>query len=93
MYGFTSSESARAIMSTPEQKAEMVRLHYVEHWRVGTIASQMSVHPDLVKRVLGIGNQNASGVLRAKLVDPYREFIRQILEQYPKLCSTRENFA
>jgi DNA replication protein DnaC len=37
--------------STPEVEAEILRLHYAEHWPVGTIASQLSAHPDQVRRV------------------------------------------
>jgi transposase len=76
-------------MSTLEQEAEMIRLHYAEHWRVGTIATQLSVHPDLVKRVLGLGANREKGIPRAKMVDPYRELIKQTLDTYPKLCATR----
>ena len=35
-------------------EAEIRRLHYAEHWRVGTIASQLGVHPDVARRVLGL---------------------------------------
>ena len=41
--------------TTAEVEAEIVRLHYAEHWRVGTIATQLALHPDVVKRVLGLG--------------------------------------
>jgi hypothetical protein len=39
--------------TTPE--VELVRLHNAEHWRVGMIANQLDVHPDVVRRVLGLG--------------------------------------
>ena len=39
--------------TTAEVEAEVVRLHYAEHWPVGTIATQLDLHPDVVKRVLG----------------------------------------
>jgi IS30 family transposase len=35
-------------MITPEQRAEIRRLYYAEHWRVGTIATQLGVHHDTV---------------------------------------------
>ena len=41
--------------TTPAQDAEILRLHYAEHWPVGTIATQLELHPDLVRRVLGLG--------------------------------------
>jgi site-specific recombinase XerD len=43
--------------STPELEAEIVRLHYAEHWPVGTIATQLETHPDQVRRVLAIPAQ------------------------------------
>ncbi len=76
-------------MSAPELDAEMVRLYYAEHWRVGTIATQLGVHPDVVRRVLGLGAQRLPGPPRPRLVDPYREFIAETLERYPRLRSTR----
>ncbi len=76
-------------MTPLEQEAEMVRLFYAEHWRVGTIASQLGVHTDVVHRVLGLGNSREAGRPRVRLVDPYREFIGVTLQKYPKLLATR----
>ncbi|MGE0187685.1 MAG: IS21 family transposase [Hyphomonadaceae bacterium] len=75
--------------STPELEAEMLRLHYAEHWPVGTIATQLSAHPDQVRRVLGLGDRRATSPIRARLVDPYRPFIDEQLARYPKLRATR----
>lgn len=75
--------------TTPELEAEIVRLHYAEHWRVGTIATQLDRHPDVVRRVLGIGAPRAPSQLRPRLVDPYREFIDDTLRRYPKRRATR----
>jgi len=74
---------------TPELEAEIVRLHYAEHWPVGTIATQLGAHPDQVRRVLGLGEARAPAAPRACLVDPYRPFIDETLAQYPKLRATR----
>ena len=75
--------------STPELEAEIVRLHYAEHWPVGTIATQLDTHPDQVRRVLGLGEPRAPSQLRARVVDPYRPFIDDTLRRYPKLLATR----
>ncbi len=75
--------------STPELEAEIVRLHYAEHWPVGTIATQLEAHPDQVRRVLGLGEARTPSNLRARLVDPYRPFIDETLHRYPKLLATR----
>lgn len=75
--------------TTAEVEAEVVRLHYAEHWRVGTIANQLELHPDVVRRVLGIGVPRTPSQLKARLVDPYREFIDDTLRRYPRLLATR----
>lgn len=75
--------------TTPEVCAEIVRLHYAEHWPVGTIATQLALHPDVVKRVLGLGVPRVASQLAPRLVDPYRELIEDTLRRYPKLLATR----
>lgn len=70
--------------TTAEVEAEVVRLHYAEHWRIGTIATQLALHPDVVKRVLGLGVAKTPSQLKARMIDPYREFIDDTLRRYPK---------
>ena len=72
-----------------ETEAEIRRLHFAEHWPVGTIASQLGVHEDVVKRVLGLLERKKPGPPRARLVDPYVDFIGETLAQYPRLRVTR----
>ncbi len=75
---------------TPQTSAEICRLFFVEHWKVGTIASQLGIHPDTVRLVLGLGDARGStGMLRPRLIDPYRELIDETLARYPRLCATR----
>ena len=77
-------------MTTPDTEAEIVRLHFAEHWKVGTIAAQLGVHPDVVRRILGIGvARSPDAAPRLRLVDPFRDFIASTLASYPALCSTR----
>lgn len=76
-------------MTTPDTDAEIIRLHFAEHWRTGTIAAQFGLHPDVVRRVLGLTHPRAVGVPRARVVDPYREFIAETLARYPRLRTTR----
>jgi transposase len=80
-------------MSTPEVDAEIIRLYYAEHWKIGTISAQLALHPDTVRRVLGLASVGSTiplvSVSRARMVDPYRHFIQETLSRYPKLCSTR----
>lgn len=35
-----------------EQRARIRRLFYAEHWKVGTIADELGVHHDTVRRAL-----------------------------------------
>jgi hypothetical protein len=67
---------------------QVLRLHYAEHWRV-TIAAQLGVHPDVVRRVLGLGEARPEAEPRPRLVDPYRAFIAETLARYPRLRATR----
>lgn len=72
-----------------DKEAEIRRLHYGEHWKVGTIANQLGVHPEVVKRVLGLLEPRSQSSLRARLIDPYVDFIQDTLAQYPSLRATR----
>lgn len=56
--------------TTAEVEAEIVRLHYAEHWRVGTIATQLALHPDVVKRVLGLGVARTPSQMKARTARP-----------------------
>lgn len=75
--------------ATPEVEAEIRRLHHAEHWPVGTIATQLSVHADVVRRVLKLDEPRAPLPPRPRAVDGYTDFIAQTLKQYPTLKSTR----
>lgn len=71
------------------QRAEIRRLFYGEHWKVGTIATQLSVHRDVVKRAIGTEQFTNVGKPRPSVVDPYVDFIRTTLDQFPRLTATR----
>ena len=74
----------------PELAARIRRLYEVEHWRVGTIATQLHVHRDTVRRVLHAPGGAPAGVpLRRSLLQPYRDFVAQTLEKYPTLTASR----
>ena len=75
----------------PELVAQILRLHEVDKWRVGTIARQLHVHHDAVSRVLAQGGvtPHRTTPLRLSLVDPYREFIRVKLQEFPTLTAAR----
>ena len=73
-----------------ELAARIERLYTLEHWRAGTIARQLHVHRDTVRRVLREHGAAAPGVpLRPSLVEPYRTFIGETLDKYPTLAASR----
>lgn len=73
-----------------DKEAEILKLHYAEKWPVGTIARQLGLHHETVKRVL-IQHHAASPMEspRSSIADPYLPFIKDTLEQYPKLTASR----
>ena len=73
----------------PEVEAEIRRLFFAEHWKVGTIARQLDVHHDVVRRVLGLLPPPVATEPRALRLDPYREFLAAQLKEYPRLRATR----
>lgn len=77
-------------MISPEQHAEIRRLYYGEHWKVGTIATALGVHHDTVRAAIAHDTQGLRrGTCRATMLDPYLPFIRDTLAQYPRLRATR----
>src|ERR1700730_13954222 len=63
-------------MISPETRAEIRRYFYAEHWKIGTIASELGVHPDAVRNAIESERFRSSKPLGASVVDPYIEFIR-----------------
>jgi transposase len=77
-------------MISRELEAEILRLYHAEHWPIGTLARQLGVHRDTVRRVLGQAGI-AAGVkyTRRSMVEPYVPFIQETLERYPTLRASR----
>src|SRR5207245_428839 len=77
-------------MISPEQRAEIRRLYYAEHWRVGTIATTLGVHHDTVRHAIEADRFIRPGAqIRPSALDPYKPFVLATLEQYPRLRATR----
>jgi transposase len=73
-----------------EQRTEIRRLFFAEHWKVGTIARELAVHPDAVKAALETHTFVSRGASpRASLLEPYTELIIRTLTQFPRLRATR----
>lgn len=71
-----------------ELVAEIRRLFHAEHWKIGTIASELGLHYDTVRRALE-ADRFRRGPSRKTKLDPYVEFIQQTLGRYPRLRATR----
>jgi transposase len=77
-------------MITPEQHAEIRRLYFGEHWKVGTIAAALGVHHDTVRAAIAHDTQALPrGRCRPTQLDVYLPFVRDTLAQYPRLRATR----
>jgi transposase len=79
--------------TSPATEAEIRRLYHAEHWKVGTIASHLGVHHDVVRRVLGTlprrAHRRRSAGPRPSPLAPFLEFIDAQLAAYPRLCASR----
>ena len=76
-------------MIPPAQVTEIRRLFFAEHWRVGTIATQLGLHPDTIRRALATERFARPALPRPSQCDPYRPFLPEILQRYPRLRATR----
>lgn len=76
-------------MLDPEKLASIRRLYFAEHWKIGTIASELGVHRDSVRAALETDPLHRPRCLRPSRLDPYVPFLRETLEQHPRLRATR----
>ena len=71
----------------------IVRHHLVDGWPVGTVARELGVHHDVVRRVLAQRGANSPAqtptVTRARMLDEYEPFVEATLAKYPKLHASR----
>lgn len=68
---------------------KILRLHFVEKWKVTTIAKQVGVHHTTVRRVLRTQNVPVPPMRRSSMVTPYLPFMAATLEEYPTLPASR----
>ena len=76
-------------MIEPELRVQIRHYFFAEHWKVGTIAAELKLHPDTVRRAIEVNRVQRALQLRASIVDPYLPFLRETLEAHPRLCATR----
>jgi transposase len=72
-----------------ELEVQILRLFSAEHWPVGTIASQLGVHHEVVERVVRQAAVPPTHPLRASMIDPYVGFVCEQWAKYPKLTASR----
>jgi len=76
-------------MISAEEIAEIRRLYFAEHWKIGTIAAQLNLHPETVRHAINAESFGRGKSPRASLTDPYLDFIHATLATYPRLRATR----
>jgi len=73
-----------------EVETKILRYHFVEKWRTGTIATQLGIHHSVVDRVLAhAGLPKIERTRRASIIDPYLPFIIETLNEFPTLTAVR----
>ena len=73
-------------MIDKELETKILRYHFVEQWRVNTIARQLGIHHSTVDRVLSqAGLPKAERAPRPSIVDPYHPLIIDTLAQPSRL--------
>jgi transposase len=71
-------------------RTKIRRLYFGEHWKIGTIVSQLGVHHDTVAAAIESNRfRNVRFPERASCLDTYKPMIDAWLAQYPRLRSTR----
>jgi transposase len=71
--------------------AKIRRHFFAEHWKIGTIATELGVHHDTVRRAIASDTFNRSPTrpVPPSMLDPYKAFIQETLLQHPRLRATR----
>ena len=76
-------------MIDAETRARIRHLFYAEHWKIGTIARELSLNPETVSAAVETDRFNNTKALRPSVLDSYGDFIREILTKHPHLRATR----
>jgi transposase len=77
-------------MIDAELFARIRRLYFAEHWKVGTISAELGVHHETVEHAIESDRfARHPRPVRPSILDPYKPFIDEVLEQHPRLRATR----
>ena len=77
------------MVTRPVLEAEILRLHHVEKWPVGTIANHLHVHHDVVTRVITQDGVLPARPQRPARIDAFLPFILESLRRYTGLPASR----
>ncbi len=78
------------MVTPPDIEAQILRYYHAEKWTMGTIARQLNVHHDVVRRVLAqAGLPRFGSPPRPSQIDAYLPVIRRTLETFPTLTASR----
>jgi hypothetical protein len=55
------------LMISPEMYVKIRRLFYAEHWKIGTIASELGIHWDTVRSVIESDSFNDKQIHRTRM--------------------------
>jgi len=77
------------LMIDMETRARIRHLFYAEHWKIGTIAKELGLHPETIKLAVETERFHSAKTPGSKATDPYAGFIREILDKHPRLRATR----
>ncbi len=85
---FTTKSETQMI--TSETRVQIRHHFYANHWKIGTIARELNVHPDAVRNAIESDRFNRTQPMGQHCItDPYMSFVRQTLDQHPQLRATR----
>lgn len=83
------------MMLCSEKENQIINHRKHDKWSIGTIARQMQIHRDTVRRVLQkhelIHDEISvpTKIVRTGIADQYIDYIKDILEKYPNICASR----
>jgi transposase len=77
-----------AAVIDPSIRATIRRLHYAEHWKVGTIAGELKLPWRTVEGALS-DKPTAKRAPRKSVTDAWEDFVRDVLDRHPRLRATR----
>lgn len=86
---WTLDRTGTLVVISKELVTRIRHLFFAEHWKIGTIASELGVHVDTVRRAINAESFKRGASHREHPASVYLDFIRETLERHPRLRATR----